>query len=71
VRRTYSPVLSMADNSFHFIIGGVTKAHPTSISPQPYLIAVYVLAIYAGQIGHCLLLVLARKAETKASPTAH
>jgi len=46
-------------------IRGVTKAHPTSISPRPELIAIYVIAIYAGQIGYCILLVLARKPETK------
>jgi len=46
-------------------IGKVTKAHPTSISPRPFLIAIYVIAIYASQIGYCLLLVLARKPETK------
>lgn len=46
-------------------IRGVTKAHPTSISPRPFLIAIYVIAIYAGQIGYCILLVLVRKAETK------
>jgi hypothetical protein len=49
-------------------LGKVTKAHPTSISPQPSLIAIYVIAIYASQIGYCLLLVLARKPETKVSP---
>jgi hypothetical protein len=48
-----------------FGIGGVTKAHPSSISPQPFLIAIYVVAIYAGQIGYCILLVFANKPETK------
>ena len=48
-----------------FDIGEVTKAHPSSISPLPSLIAIYVIAIYAGQIGYCLLLVLANKPETK------
>jgi uncharacterized membrane protein len=38
---------------------------PTAISPMFALIAVYVLAIYVGQIGYCLLLVLASKPETK------
>lgn len=46
-------------------IGDIIRMHPTSISPRPVIIAVYVLAIYAGQLGYCLLLVLARKEETK------
>jgi len=46
-------------------IRGVTKDHPTSISPRPFIIAIYVCVIYAGQIGYCVLLVLARKQETK------
>jgi hypothetical protein len=46
-------------------IRGVTKDNPTSISPRPFVIAVYVCVIYAGQIGYCILLVLARKQETK------
>ena len=29
------------------------------------MIAVYLVAIYLGQIGYCVLLVLARKRETK------
>ena len=29
------------------------------------MIAVYLVVIYIGQIGHCMLLVLARKPETK------
>lgn len=48
-----------------FFIGGVTNDNPTSISPRPFLIAIYVCAIFAGQIGYCILLVLARKPETK------
>lgn len=47
--------------------GGVSKLWPTSISPKPALIAVYVAVIYVGQIGYCLLLVLAKKPETKVS----
>jgi len=46
-------------------IGGILKRYPSSISPNPAVIAVYVLAIYVGQFGFCLLLVLARKPETK------
>ncbi|KAK7460908.1 hypothetical protein VKT23_008836 [Stygiomarasmius scandens] len=46
-------------------ISGISTRHPTSISPRPMVIAVYVAAIYVGQIGYCMLLVLARKEETK------
>jgi hypothetical protein len=46
-------------------IGGISKRYPTSISPRPALIAIYVLAIYVGQVGYCVLLVLASKPETK------
>ncbi|KAH7888259.1 hypothetical protein F5I97DRAFT_1866924 [Phlebopus sp. FC_14] len=46
-------------------IGTVTKMYPTSISPHPTLVAIYVIAIYIGQVGYCLLLVFARKVETK------
>ncbi|KAG0698943.1 hypothetical protein DFH29DRAFT_983708 [Suillus ampliporus] len=45
--------------------GSVIKSHPTSISPSPSLIAAYVAAIFLGQIGYCILLVMARKPETK------
>lgn len=45
--------------------GGISKLHPTAISPRPSVIAAYVGAIYLGQIGYCLLLVMARKPETK------
>ncbi|KAF7982791.1 hypothetical protein HWV62_25703 [Athelia sp. TMB] len=48
---------------------GITQNYPTAISPRPSLIAIYVIAIYAGQIGYCLLLVLARKTETKRTLT--
>lgn len=50
-------------------ISGISTRHPTSISPRPMVIAVYVAAIYVGQIGYCLLLVLARKMETKKTLT--
>jgi len=46
-------------------IGGVSELYPTSISPKPVVIAAYVIAIYIGQVGYCLLLVFALKAETK------
>ncbi|KAH7923189.1 hypothetical protein BV22DRAFT_1093351 [Leucogyrophana mollusca] len=46
-------------------IGSVTRMYPTSVSPSPALIAAYVLVIYAGQVGYCVLLVLARNEDTK------
>lgn len=46
-------------------IASVIKSHPTSISPSPHLITAYVVAIFLGQIGYCILLVVARKPETK------
>lgn len=38
---------------------------PSSISPKPLLIATYLLLVYIGQVGYCILLVTARKPETK------
>jgi len=42
---------------------------PTSITPKTAMIATFVLVIYGAQIGYCVLLVLVRKAETKATVT--
>ena len=39
--------------------------YPSSISPKPLLIATYLLLVYVGQLGYCILLVMARKRETK------
>lgn len=46
-------------------IGDLIRLYPTSISFHPGLVAVYVMMIYVAQVGYCLLLVFARKAETK------
>ncbi|KAL6309418.1 hypothetical protein BKA93DRAFT_760037 [Sparassis latifolia] len=46
-------------------LGSISKLYPASISPNPSMIAIYITAIYIGQIGYCVLLVLARKPETK------
>ncbi|KAG6888177.1 hypothetical protein C0995_010126 [Termitomyces sp. Mi166 len=43
----------------------VVRNHPTSISPHPPTITIYVFVIFLGQLGYCLLLVLASKSETK------
>lgn len=48
-------------------IGSIARLHPTSITPKPSIIAPYVGVIFLGQIGYCLLLVIARKPETKVS----
>jgi len=42
---------------------------PTSITPKTAMIATFVFVIYAAQIGYCILLVLVRKPETKATLT--
>ncbi|KAJ7746896.1 hypothetical protein DFH07DRAFT_924082 [Mycena maculata] len=47
----------------------IAKMYPTSISPRPSVISVYVAAMYLGQIGYCILLVIARKPETKRTLT--
>ncbi|KAI0267415.1 hypothetical protein BC834DRAFT_871219 [Gloeopeniophorella convolvens] len=49
----------------HPSLRGVTHLHPASISPSVPAIAAYILVIYLGQIGYCVLLVIARKVETK------
>lgn len=46
-------------------IAGVSRLYPTSITPNSAVIGAYVAVIYLGQIGYCLLLVLATKSETK------
>jgi hypothetical protein len=55
-------------------IAYIAHIHRTAISPKFALIAIYVIAIYVGQFGYCLLLVLASKPETKVfhpSPKYH
>ncbi|KAI0777225.1 hypothetical protein BD413DRAFT_172764 [Trametes elegans] len=46
-------------------LGDIAKLYPSVISPKPYMIAVYIVAIYIGQVGYCVLLVFSRKSETK------
>lgn len=46
-------------------IAEVSRLYPTSITPNATAIGIYVAVIYLGQIGYCLLLVLASKPETK------
>jgi len=40
-------------------------SHPTALTPNAHSISVYILAIWIAQIGYCVLLVTARKEETK------
>lgn len=54
----------------------VSHLFPTSISPKPWMIAMYGIAIWVGQIGYCMMLVMVRKPETKVrcaslSPGSH
>lgn len=49
----------------HTSPGQISELYPSAISPKPYLIAVFIVAIYVGQVGYCVLLVLSRKPETK------
>jgi hypothetical protein len=59
---------SLTNFSFDLNTGRVATLHPTSISPNHALIAIYVAAIWIGQIGYCFLIVVARKPETKVGP---
>ncbi|EPT02010.1 hypothetical protein FOMPIDRAFT_1160886 [Fomitopsis schrenkii] len=45
----------------------ISKLYPATIAPNSYLISVYVTFVYIGQLGYCMLLLLARKPETKAA----
>ncbi|KAH8829161.1 hypothetical protein DL96DRAFT_1708315 [Flagelloscypha sp. PMI_526] len=47
----------------------VEKLYPTAISPHPGSIAVYVVALWVTQLGYCILLLFARKRETKETIT--
>ncbi|KAF8955761.1 hypothetical protein BDZ97DRAFT_1855874 [Flammula alnicola] len=46
-------------------ISQVSRLYPTAITPNSPAIGAYVAVIYAGQIGYCILLVMAGKPETK------
>ena len=52
-------------------IAKVSHLHPTSITPNPSVVGVYVAVVFLGQIGYCLLLVVASKTETKVSYPCH
>ncbi|KAF5348795.1 hypothetical protein D9756_009786 [Leucocoprinus leucothites] len=46
-------------------IGGVSHLRPTAISPNVPAIGIYIVVLYVMQIGYCVLLVSAKKQETK------
>ncbi|KAF9485692.1 hypothetical protein BDN70DRAFT_871014 [Pholiota conissans] len=46
-------------------LSSVSKLYPTALTPNSAVIASYVAALYVGQIGYCVMLVLTRSAETK------
>ncbi|KIY68131.1 hypothetical protein CYLTODRAFT_374824 [Cylindrobasidium torrendii FP15055 ss-10] len=46
-------------------MGTIAKQYPTVITPRPSAVATYLIALYAMQLGYCILLVIARKPETK------
>lgn len=45
--------------------GTIAKLYPSAISPQPHMIAIYVVGILILQVGYCILLVFARNPDTK------
>ncbi|KAH9921764.1 uncharacterized protein B0H18DRAFT_1116224 [Fomitopsis serialis] len=45
----------------------ISKLYPATIAPNQSLISIYVTLVYIGQLGYCVLLVFARKPETKAA----
>jgi len=50
-------------------IQDIENMYPSSITPKPLLIATYLLLVYVGQVGCCILLVMAKKPETKKTIT--
>ncbi|KAN0098090.1 hypothetical protein V8E55_002536 [Tylopilus felleus] len=46
-------------------IVGIITLYPTSISPHPAWLGVYVILIYLFQIGYCLLLIFSKNPDTK------
>jgi len=49
------------------VIAEINKQYPTLLSPNAILLGLYWVVVYALQIGFCLILVTARKDETKVS----
>ncbi|EED82795.1 predicted protein [Postia placenta Mad-698-R] len=51
----------------HPSLRDISREYPSTIAPSNSMIAVFITLIYIAQVGYCVLLVLARKPETKAS----
>lgn len=51
----------------HWLAAEINKQYPTLLSPNAILLGLYWVVVYALQIGFCLILVTARKDETKVS----
>ncbi|KAH9834941.1 uncharacterized protein C8Q71DRAFT_710490 [Rhodofomes roseus] len=48
-------------------LGEISRLYPATIAPNPNVLSIYVTFVYIGQLGYCILLVLARRPETKAA----
>jgi hypothetical protein len=46
-------------------IEGISDDYRTVLTAKPWMVQMYVIAIWVGQVGYCGLLVLVRKPETK------
>ncbi|KAH8112264.1 hypothetical protein DFH11DRAFT_1511975 [Phellopilus nigrolimitatus] len=46
-------------------LGEIARMYPTSLTPSPVFIGIYIAAVYIMQIGYCVVLILAHKSETK------
>ncbi|KAF8624714.1 hypothetical protein AX17_007045 [Amanita inopinata Kibby_2008] len=50
-------------------IGEAIRRKPTALSPYPPILELYVAVLFLGQIGYCVMLVIASKRETKRALT--
>jgi hypothetical protein len=57
----------MSRTGFRYETAEINKQYPTLLSPNAILLGLYWVVVYALQIGFCLILVTARKDETKVS----
>ncbi|KZT60009.1 hypothetical protein CALCODRAFT_523122 [Calocera cornea HHB12733] len=48
-------------------MGEISKNHPTSLTPLNLMVGIYWLVLWLMLVGYCVLLVIARKEETKAT----
>ena len=72
--RTSGACLSPDETDFAILFSyteDIEKMYPSSISPKPLLVATYLLLVYVGQVGYCILLVMAKKQETKVRIRKH